>query len=110
MKAAGSHWAPSARIGQGTNRPRTLRKRLPGRSMLCRTDGRAWSTPAYQNTSWISCGVLRTSSTIHNAVLRTSQLALSRMIPSMRPRRLPVTMARAETSSVLTRQTHKARP
>ncbi len=78
--------------------------------MLWRGPGSVCSTATYQKMICTSWGVLRTSSTKPKAMLRTSQLVDSRMMPTSRPSRVAATMLMAETSSVLSTQTSSARP
>ncbi len=77
--------------------------------MLCRGPGIVWSTATYQKMICTSCGVLRISSMKQSAMLRTSQLVDSRMMPTSRPSSVAATMLIAETSSVLSTHTSSAR-
>ena len=80
-----------------------------GSRMLCRGPGSVCSTAMYQKMICTSCGVLRTSSINASAMLRTSQLVDSRMMPTSRPSSVAATMLIAETSSVLSTHTSRAR-
>ena len=64
--------------------------------MLCRGPGNVCSTATYQKMICTSCGVLRTSSMKPSAMLRTSQLVDSRMIPTSKPSSVAATMLIAD--------------
>ena len=77
--------------------------------MLCRGPGRVCSTATYQKMICTSCGVLRTNSMKPSAMLRTSQLVDSRMMPTSKPSSVAATILIAETSSVFSTHTSSAR-